>query len=79
MRRIKAANVKKPSPLTDVLHFYLIEPGLAVIGPPLFVNGNTNWEMSFMCLAPAQIKGPIIVRWPAVNVLGNITLWRSPC
>lgn len=68
---------KNPSPSTDVLHFCLIELWLALIGPPLFVNGDTDWEMSFMRLAPAQIKGPIIVKWPAVTIPGHIALWRS--
>lgn len=50
-----------------------------MIGPPLFVNGNADWEMSFMCLAQTQIKGPIIVKWPAVNIPRHIAQWRSPC
>lgn len=69
---------KNPSSSTDVLHFYLIELWLTLIGPPLFVNGNTDWEMSFMCLAQTQIKGPIIVKWPAVTIPRRIALWRSP-
>lgn len=62
-----------------MLHFCLIELCLAAIGRLLFVNGNAGWEMSFMCLALAQIKGPIIVKWPAVNVPGHAASWRSPC
>lgn len=45
-----AVSIPPPSPpRADVLHFSTIDRCLAVIGPPLALNGTSGSEMSFMC------------------------------